>query len=105
MTATAEEPGHVPTRMCAVCRVRKPKRELTRYVAAPRPDEGEAKEDEAAGAIGGFCPDPAQTLPGRGLYLCGDPKCAAGLAKRRGQKGRQKGHRKDHRSGRGRNTA
>lgn len=49
-----------PVRMCALCRARLPKSELTRFALSP---EGEAREDAR------------QTLPGRGVYLCSSPQC------------------------------
>ncbi len=53
--------GHEPIRMCAVCRRRAPKRELTRYVRPP--EGGEPLADEN------------QTRPGRGWYVCSETAC------------------------------
>lgn len=53
---------HVPIRMCAVCRERHPKRELSRYV---RP----------GGKGTPPVPDPDQRIPGRGVYVCSREDC------------------------------
>lgn len=53
-----------PTRQCRVCRMRKPKLELLRWVIRE----------------GNLAQDPAQQLPGRGYYSC-SPKCTAILPK------------------------
>ena len=52
-----------PVRMCCMCRRRLPKAELSRYVRDKNGDPG------------GFAPDPAFRLPGRGLYVCGQDEC------------------------------
>lgn len=53
---------HTPVRQCRICRTRKPKAELTRWV------KGES----------GWVQDEAMRLPGRGVYTC-SPECAAKL--------------------------
>ena len=77
-----ERSGEVsgPVRMCAVCRERFPKAELSRYV---RPTD---ESNPGAGPEH----DPAQNKPGRGYYVCGQarcrerfPKMVAGLMKKR----------------------
>lgn len=50
-------------RMCCVCRRRLPKAGLDRYVR----NAGEGAE--------AFTPDPRKTMPGRGLYVCGQEEC------------------------------
>lgn len=59
--------GHIPTRSCRVCRVKRPKRQLARYVVTGEPDKA-------------LVADPAQRLPGRGYYACSD-RCAEILPK------------------------
>ena len=51
--------NHIPQRMCAVCRMRCAKRDLTRYAVQKGP----------------LKPDPRQILPGRGIYVCAKPEC------------------------------
>jgi predicted RNA-binding protein YlxR (DUF448 family) len=51
---------HVPLRTCVACRQQRPKRELIRVVHTP---EGEIEID------------PKGKRPGRGAYLCYDPRC------------------------------
>jgi predicted RNA-binding protein YlxR (DUF448 family) len=53
--------GHIPVRMCVICRKRFPKRDLLRFVST----EGSASP----------FPDPRQALPGRGWYVCFSPAC------------------------------
>lgn len=57
---------HAPVRMCAVCRQRFPKKELTRYVC---PED--LNELEAEGPVH----DPDMTQSGRGFYVCGQARC------------------------------
>ncbi len=57
-----------PVRSCAGCRARRPKSELVRVVR---------------GINGAVAVDPSGTAPGRGAYVCPDPRCAA-LATGRG---------------------
>jgi predicted RNA-binding protein YlxR (DUF448 family) len=52
---------HVPIRMCVVCRERRPKAELARYVRT-----GKDRQP---------LPDPDQRMPGRGLYVCEKEGC------------------------------
>lgn len=61
--------GHTPIRTCVVCRRRRPKRELVRIVASP---QGVALDERAQ-------------LPGRGAYVCPDPACVQGAARRGAQ--------------------
>ena len=56
---------HIPERMCVVCRQRFPRKELRRFVF----HEGKP------------CFDEKQTLPGRGCYVCADPRCEQKFAK------------------------
>lgn len=51
---------HVPMRTCVLCRRKLPKQELTRHVR------------DGSGQL--IC-DPAQVLPGRGMYVCSDEAC------------------------------
>ena len=53
--------GHVPTRMCAICRRRMPKQELVRHVLSPQGGE--------------FLVDESQTQLGRGWYVCSETAC------------------------------
>ncbi len=53
--------GHIPVRMCIICRGRFPKSEITRYTL---PAEGAMPE-----------PDPDKKKPGRGMYVCSSPEC------------------------------
>lgn len=55
-----------PVRMCVVCRQRFPKKELSRYVC---PDT--TLELETDGPV----PDPENTKPGRGYYICVQARC------------------------------
>lgn len=52
--------SHMPERMCVICRLRFPKQELMRYVLL---SSGERAQDIR------------KTLPGRGWYLCTNPRC------------------------------
>lgn len=52
--------GHVPVRMCAGCRKRRPKEELIRLVLN---DKGELVVDRE------------KVFPGRGVYLCSSLGC------------------------------
>jgi Predicted nucleic-acid-binding protein implicated in transcription termination len=52
--------AHVPLRTCVLCRRKLPKRELARHVR------------DGSGQL--IC-DPAQVLPGRGIYVCSDEAC------------------------------
>lgn len=47
--------------MCIICRQRAPKAALERYVGGP--------------AQAGPEPDPRQTAPGRGFYVCKETRC------------------------------
>jgi uncharacterized protein len=51
---------HIPERTCAACRVQRAKRELVRVVRTA---------DQAV------LVDPTGKHPGRGAYLCRDPRC------------------------------
>ncbi|MGN0180071.1 MAG: RNase P modulator RnpM [Monoglobaceae bacterium] len=55
-------------RMCAVCRKRRPKKELLRI---------------AKGADGVLRLDQSGKLPGRGMYICRDSACLKNAEKRR----------------------
>ncbi|HSJ54380.1 MAG TPA: YlxR family protein [Anaerolineae bacterium] len=60
---------HVPLRSCIVCQEKRPKRELIRVVCTP---EGTIEVD------------PRGKRPGRGAYVCRDPRCwEAGLEPRK----------------------
>ncbi len=59
------EGARSPERMCVVCRRRFPKESLERYV---RP-QGAMDRDATP------VHDPAQTMPGRGYYVCGQARC------------------------------
>ncbi len=71
----SKKAGHVPLRMCCVCRTRAPKAELRRFTAGAE----------------GFVPDEHHTAPGRGLYLCGRPDCGEAFARGRAKR-KTKGH-------------
>lgn len=57
---------HVPMRMCVICRERRPKTTLARYV-----------KDEQ----GNLIIDAPMTSPGRGWYVCDRAECHARFAK------------------------
>jgi predicted RNA-binding protein YlxR (DUF448 family) len=57
---------HGPIRMCAVCRERFPKGELSRYVCPET-----MMELETDGPV----PDPDKIKPGRGYYVCVQARC------------------------------
>lgn len=60
---------HVPLRSCIVCQEKRPKRELIRIVCTPE---------------GAIEVDPKGKRPGRGAYVCRDPRCwQTGLEPRR----------------------
>lgn len=61
-------PKSIPLRMCTGCRERKPKKELVRVVRSP---EGDISVDLTG------------RRPGRGAYICPDPKCLAKAKKHR----------------------
>ena len=57
--------GHIPVRMCVICRSRAPQGELTRHT----------------GRIGELCPDEGKRRPGRGWYVCMEKRCLEKLAR------------------------
>lgn len=57
----------IPMRMCVVCRVQKPKKELIRIVKTEN----------------GIVVDPSGKLNGRGAYICGEPECLARMKKQK----------------------
>lgn len=61
-------PKKIPIRQCLGCREHRPKNELIRVVRSP---EGEVSLDFKG------------KKPGRGAYLCPDPKCLAKVRKSR----------------------
>jgi predicted RNA-binding protein YlxR (DUF448 family) len=64
---------HTPTRMCRVCRVRRPKHELDRWVIR----DGE------------LIADPGQLEPGRGYYSC-PANCSSQIRNKVGLKRKEK---------------
>ena len=68
--------GHVPVRMCVICRLRAPQSELTRHT----------------GRIGELCPDADTRRPGRGWYVCAQTRCLEKLARRGAGKKKPYGH-------------
>ncbi|MDR1359753.1 MAG: DUF448 domain-containing protein [Deltaproteobacteria bacterium] len=68
--------GHIPLRMCVICRRRAAKNSLARFVLSG--------EELAPG------PDEKQTAPGRGLYVCPQGRCREAFS-RRGVKRKAKG--------------
>lgn len=69
VTADTGEPSrHVPQRTCVGCRRTRPKSQLLRLVATP---DTIRVDDE-------------QRLPGRGAYVCPDPRCVDAAARRDG---------------------
>lgn len=58
-----------PRRTCVGCRTTRAKPELRRFVVTPA----------------GVTPDPDQTLPGRGAYVCPDPRCVDRIDRAHGQ--------------------
>ncbi len=64
MKTTRESTNTVPMRSCVICRAPSPKWELLRHVCPPI--EGDTRE---------LIPDPEQTLPGRGYYVCANETC------------------------------
>lgn len=75
------EARHVPMRMCAVCRRRLPKHELRRFVARGPIGDGTGPQ-----------PDPSQTMPGRGVYVCPEAACMEKFRRRDGRR-KEKGDR------------
>ena len=71
MTGTSQ--GHIPQRMCTVCRTRLPKNNLYRYVCQ-RNGHGQPA----------LLFDPQHILPGRGFYVCSDPECQRALTRHKG---------------------
>ncbi len=61
--------GHIPVRMCAGCRKRRPKEELIRLVLK---DGGK------------LVIDGERTLPGRGAYICVERECFQLAIKKKG---------------------
>jgi predicted RNA-binding protein YlxR (DUF448 family) len=59
---------HTPIRMCVICRRRAPKTALTRFTAGP----------EGTDPV----PDKKRGTPGRGMYLCDEPRCRAAFSRR-----------------------
>lgn len=55
--------GEGPVRTCCICRRRLPKAELLRHVRSAEDDGGS------------LVADPRGRMPGRGLYVCGQPQC------------------------------
>ena len=74
--------GHVPIRMCVICRRRAPRHELTRHVLPPNGGEP---------AAGGLQVDERQRFPGRGWYVCADEKCKEQFLKFRAARRKRKG--------------
>ena len=62
---------HVPVRTCIVCRARKPKADLERYVCPAYAEQG-------------LQPDPEQKRPGRGFYTCKSPGCSGKITRFKG---------------------
>lgn len=67
--SVARDITHVPMRTCVGCRRTRPKSELLRLVAT---------QDTVL-------VDERQRLPGRGAYVCRDPRCVDAAARRDGQ--------------------
>lgn len=66
---TDERARHVPQRTCVGCRRTRPKAQLLRMAATPDT----------------IRLDRRQRLPGRGAYVCPDPRCVAAAARRDGR--------------------
>ena len=66
--------GHEPARMCVICRRRFAKSRLLRHVLGSITDETEG-ETQAGAEKSGLEADEAQVRPGRGWYVCSDPRC------------------------------
>lgn len=64
----AKKGGHIPLRMCIICRKRVPKPALERYVGGL--------------LYAGPVADPGQTAPGRGLYVCVETRCQEAFLRR-----------------------
>ena len=77
--AGSDAAGHVPMRMCAVCRERHPKHELQRFARSSSDGDG-------------LGPDPSQTMPGRGVYVCQRAECMETF-RRKGVRRKEKGDR------------
>lgn len=60
MTKT-ERQKHIPIRMCTICRERRPKSALSRFI----PQQGASQP----------LADTLQILPGRGCYVCASDSC------------------------------
>lgn len=63
---TPAERPEGPVRMCVICRQRFLKKHLLRHT---RTEDGK------------LAPDPKQTAPGRGWYVCGEPSCRERFAR------------------------
>jgi predicted RNA-binding protein YlxR (DUF448 family) len=60
--------GNEPVRMCVICHGRFVKKSLNRHVVS---------------VMGDIAADLTQTAPGRGIYVCASPHCAAKFVKYR----------------------
>lgn len=72
--------GHVPMRMCVICRRSAAKHELLRYVRFPQALSEQAipeqvQPEKAVQSGDGFKVDEGQTCPGRGWYVCTETAC------------------------------
>ena len=66
--------GHIPMRMCAICRSRAPQDALTRHTGRP----------------GALIPDEGARRPGRGWYVCSEARCLEQLARASAGKKKQR---------------
>lgn len=74
-----------PVRMCCICRRRLPKAGLDRHAGTTGAGDAEAGKQE-------LLADPAQILPGRGVYVCRETECQERFSRRRaGRKKRKQG--------------
>ena len=85
MTNNGQPQGAGPVRMCCICRQRQPKASLHRHVQKAASGDGKCADEV-------FQADPAQRLPGRGVYVCDREECRDRFLRRKaGRKKRKQG--------------
>lgn len=74
--------GHIPHRMCLICRQKFVKKDITRYVFS------QSIQGVNEGAL---VQDPKQIMTGRGYYICHADECQERLKRMGGIKRKRKG--------------